>query len=276
MINRSYLQFKGFLSTPPLWKGVLFDLRQFNFPKITLPGELVPEDLLPDLKKTFILGKRAESFFELAINLSDEYTGLAGGIQINQNGITLGEIDFLLEEKETGKIIHVELVYKYLLYDPAIPIEEERWIGPNRKDSLLKKVDRMRTQQLPLLHLPETLRQLESFQIYAEGARQEVSFLGSLFLPKHFNFEAIPLINRECIAGYWIHAEEFTASEYSSSLFYTPKKPDWPIAPKDQQEWVTYDVIMESIIVFLAERRSPLVWMKTKENEYERFFIVWW
>lgn len=276
MINRSYLQFKGFLSTPPLWKGVLFNLQQFHFPGVKLPDHLIPEDELPDLKKTFVLGKRAESFFELAINLSNEYTGLAGGIQINQQGITLGEIDFLLEEKKTGRILHIELVYKYLLYDPAYQIEEERWIGPNRKDSLLKKIDRMREQQLPLLHLPETLRQLQKHGIQATGARQEVCFLGSLFLPKHLINIEIPLINRECIAGYWIHANAFTGSGYTESLFYTPKKPDWPIDPKDQKEWFTYEVIMELIVVFLAERRSPLVWMKTKEQNFERFFIVWW
>ena len=39
-----------------------------------------------------------------------------------------------------SKILHLELVYKFYLYDKNLGEKEiERWIGPNRSDSLLEK-----------------------------------------------------------------------------------------------------------------------------------------
>lgn len=277
MDNASYLQFLGFLSTPPLWENTLFELPQFKFPAVTVSQNFKPDDHEPRLNSMFVLGKRAEHFFELAMELSGAYSVLARGIQIFRDGTTIGEIDFLLEEKFTGKIFHVEQVYKFYVYDPAFELEQDRWIGPNRRDTLIKKISRLREKQLPLLHQKETIQQLQNLDISTVSAHQQVCFLASLFLPKKIiSAEKLPYINTDCIAGFWIHAEEFTETEYSDAQFFTPKKPDWSVDPAHHTIWVSYEYILEQINLFLAEKRSPLVWLKRREGTFERFFIVWW
>src|SRR5690606_12766576 len=136
------LHFQGFLDTPPLWfKNELFNLQQFEFPQASL---LSKETILagsPSLLTNFVLGKRSESFFELALTHSEGFQVIAQNIQIQREKITLGEIDFLIEDCTGNRQFHVELVCKFYLYDPSLDRELDRWIGPNRKDSLLQKIE---------------------------------------------------------------------------------------------------------------------------------------
>jgi hypothetical protein len=98
MEKRLELQFQGFLTTPPLWfKKDLFNLPQFEFPKAP---QLSKEEILtrsPSLLTNFVFGKRAESFFDLALTHSDRFQVIAKNIQIQREKITLGEIDFLIK-----------------------------------------------------------------------------------------------------------------------------------------------------------------------------------
>ncbi|HSP11054.1 MAG TPA: DUF1853 family protein, partial [Salegentibacter sp.] len=98
MEDRVNKQLLGYLHTPPLWRGELLGLKQFD-PSKTLPRELPdPEKAIPSLSSNFVLGKRMESFFELLIQNSVRYKRLANNIQISRDKITLGELDFLLKD----------------------------------------------------------------------------------------------------------------------------------------------------------------------------------
>jgi hypothetical protein len=61
-------------------------------------------------------------------------------IQVIEDKKTIGEIDFIIEDKNTKQVIHMELAYKFYLFDPSISSEPiNNWIGPNRDDSLQEK-----------------------------------------------------------------------------------------------------------------------------------------
>lgn len=270
------LQLSGFLGTPPLWKDKnVCGIKQFD-PGFSFSTEgLDVSEKIPSLEKNFVLGKRAERFFELGIDLSEEYRMLASNIQINRNKITLGELDFILENKEK-KIFHVELVYKFYLFDPSLPVEKERWIGPNRKDSLMRKIKRLKQNQFPLIFEPETREFLKTFQIIPEDILQEVCFKANLFLPRHYLPEQIEFINPDCICGYWITFAEFSSEEFSEFEFITPKKQDWPVDPKQGRNWKSHSEILSEIEMFFKQKRTPLVWVKKKRNIFEKIFVVWW
>jgi len=56
---------------------------------------------------------------------------------------------------ENNKPIHLEIIYKFYLYDPSIGLTQlDHWIGPNRRDSLVKKLTKLKQKQLPLLYHP--------------------------------------------------------------------------------------------------------------------------
>lgn len=269
-------QLKGFLNTPPLWMNRdLFELEQFELPEFSDYLDLDPITAMPSLSTNFVLGKRIETFFELVIKQSGNCKLIAGNLQIYKDKITIGEIDFLVYDLQQKKDLHIEVVYKFYVYDPSYHDELQRWIGPNRKDSLLQKVQKLKRDQLPLLFKPETRKTLSSYKLNIDVIKQLVCFKANLFVPKNWK-QKIPFVNTTCIVGYWIHFNELQPGEYGSFEFFAPKKQDWPCDPKDQEKWFSFSQIQDEILEIFKQKKSPLVWLKKSGQQYERFFVVWW
>ena len=272
-----YYQFIGFLQTPSLWKnGELFNLEQFNTPQIKLSPFHDFKNVLPELDTQYVMGKRMEIFFKEFISLSLTYKILASNLQIFRKKVTLGEIDFILQDLPSLQIIHLELVYKFYIYDPSIPNEIDRWIGPNRKDTLQQKINKLKSKQFPLLEVDETRLALESYQIDTSKIEQKVCFKAKLFVPKKMLENTFPFINNECIEGYYLKIKEFESKEYSTSLYFMPSKRNWPVHPKHNDQWYSYSEIQEELSRSLEKNKSPLIWRKISEDTWESFFLVWW
>ena len=269
-----WAQFTGFLRTPQLWsKNGIFEYDLFELPE-AIPEEIASEELLQP--ETGVLGKRMEHFFMFFIENYSEENVLAHNEQIFEEKQTIGELDFLLKHSKTGKITHVELVYKFYLYDPEIPSGRDRWIGPNRKDSLPKKLKRLSQRQFPLLHHPAAKDLLERLQVSPAEISQKVCFKACLFVPLEMEQQNFRNINPDAIAGFWIRSKEFTETRYGDALFHSPKKPDWPVLPGNKTSWKEFEDIKEEVDKMLQQGRSPLVWMKTPKGLFQRFFVVWW
>lgn len=267
------MQFKGFLQTPPLWQKEEF----LPFPPF-ITTAAIPRELKLDLEipGNLVLGRRVEYYFRYYIEKFSHHKILAANLQVIQEKITLGELDFLLQNEKSKEISHVELVYKFYLYDPNFSIETDRWIGPNRRDTLVKKLKRLRDHQFPLLYRKETKESLNSLQIDAEEVIQKICFKAHLFLPYTFPDQKLPLINPECIAGRWLRAPEFTQTEFGAQLFHIPKKENWPVEPRYNETWFDFEQIQAQLQLLLSQKRAPMVWMKSGSNTYDRIFIVWW
>lgn len=277
MKNNLLNQLEGFLLTPPLWNGQGFaGLTQFQVPPVELTDDFSIVSQIPSITQNFVLGKRMESFLELAVKLSDRYRLIGSNLQIEKEKITLGEIDFLVEDLEQIIVLHIEMVYKFYVYDPSIPNELHRWIGPNRKDSLLQKIDKLKKKQLPLLFKPETEDTLKKMNISSKNIQQEVCFKANLFIPRELKKSSLNYVNKDCIAGIYINIQDFSAEEFSAFQFYSPKKQEWPVDPKYNQTWFTYSEILPVINIFLEQKRSPLLWVRKSSKTFERLFVVWW
>lgn len=265
-------QLTGFLETPQIWTGVpsfpyssyFIDKRKVNhFPgSIHLPG-------------TMVLGKRMEEFFKYFITYFTKDKVLAHSTQIIDQKKTLGELDFLIENQQNGHISHVELIYKFYLYDPDLSSETDRWTGPNHRDSLIRKKEHLLNKQFPLLYRTETQKTLNNMGVSAEWMDQKICFKANFFIPWSFSKEH-PDLGGYPIQGHWIRWEEFVGEYFEGAKFYSPRKPDWPILPWQNEHWVSYEAILQKIRPMIKNDRSPLIWMRTSENEFKRFFIVWW
>lgn len=278
MKERLTRQLEGFFHTPLMWKEKeVFGLCQFRIPTPFLPcSDTSIESKIPSIKSNFVLGKRMESFLELQLKHTEEYKLLNANIQIHREKITLGELDFLIKDLLQDQVIHLEMVYKFYVYDPALEGELEGWIGPNRKDTFLQKAEKIKSRQFPLLYEPETCKFLHDRGLNPTSIVQKVCFKANLFVPlKHLN-KKFEIINKECITGYWLHLEEFSSGIYSSFSFFAPRKQDWPVNPKYNEDWISYSEILKEIKTLFESRRSPLIWMKRNETCFERFFVVWW
>lgn len=240
----------------------------------------VPENrtsiILPEISKNIILGKRAEYFFAETVEQSSRYELLTQNLQVFEDQQTLGEFDFFVKDQLLNQTLHVELVYKFYLYDPEISSEMNRWTGPNRNDSLVRKLEHLRHHQLPLLENSHAKAMLEFMGLQPKKLIQQVCFKANLFVPKSLLHHDFPLINPDCIAGYWIFSKDFSAEQYGKFQFFSPKKPDWPAAPECNSVWKSFETIQQEVKELLNHKKSALLWMKKSDLVYERFFVVWW
>ena len=115
-----------------------------GLPSFNLSELQLQPDLDFALPTNIRLGHLAEKIVSELIKLSANYNVLYENIQIIDGKKTIGEIDFIIEELKTKALIHMELAYKFYLFDPTISSEPiNNWIGPNRNDSLNEKLDKL-------------------------------------------------------------------------------------------------------------------------------------
>lgn len=268
-------QFRGFCTTPSLqYPQLIPSINAFEFPEVP-----ISEELISDLKKiehprNRLLGKRMESFFEIALKHSGRYEKIASNIQIFKDKITLGEIDFLLKDLQKNEILHVELVYKLYLYDPELPEGFDQWIGPRRKDSLPQKLKRMQKRQFPLLYLPETREKLQHLNLDVSNIQQQLCFKAKLFLPQSEPPE-FKNLNPACVEGAWMHWKDFQERDFQENLFSSPKKIYWSMSPENNKSWLSLKQMKEIVSSLIEKDRPPLIWMKSG-NTLSSFFVVNW
>ena len=230
-------------------------------------------DLNAKLPSNVRLGHLAEKVVSELIKSSTNYTLLYENIQILEGKKTIGEIDFILQEVHTREITHVELAYKFYLYDPAHSSDPiYNWIGPNRNDSLQEKLDKLEQKQFPMLyhHCAEsTFEDMDLTQV-----SQALCLLVSLYIPYEYKKSFTPDYKKG-IKGYYLDFETFSTLEQSATFYYIPTKKEWGINPSENEVWTELSSIQQQIKAFMLEKQAPLVWQK-KGNTYTQFFIVWW
>ena len=261
-------QYSGWRSTPLLWFNKdVFGLVQF---------EITSEDMQAfhmNLSPGLRLGMRAEQFVFHEMEQLPSVKILGKNIQINQNKQTLGEIDCLLKQDE--ELIHLEIVYKFYLYDPSLETSKlNGWIGPNRKDSLVEKLTKLKEKQLPLLYHPRTREMLVKMGLAPNSFSQKVNFKAQLYLPLNSEIQNIEPLNKDCISGFYIHVADLHL--FSDSKFYIPAKIDWLIQAHSDVDWLNFRHFMEKSNSFMLEQRSILCWKKDSKGNLHKFFLVWW
>ena len=222
------------------------------------------------------LGNRLERLFSFVIANTGTYDILFENLQIIADKITLGELDFILREVTTNKLIHVELAGKIYLYDPSIEGELARWMGPNRKDSLLRKLQKLKDKQFPLLYHDATQKILESRHIAVESIIQKSCFKARLFMPFHLKNDIPAPAKAKNIKGYYMDEATFKGRNHTQKQYFLPEKQDWIVPPEKGEIWHTYDEIKPALQKALAQKQSPLVWQKNPDESGESFFVVWW
>jgi hypothetical protein len=263
-----YKQYLGYRDTPQLWEGMSEQgLEQFKMP-LTQDcsfGDIIDENLR--------LGKRVERFVSFELNQLPDVEIIVENIQIQQEKRTLGELDCILKHGNT--YIHLEIVYKFYLYDPEVGTTEyEHWIGPNRKDCLIDKLSKLKDKQLPLLYRPETLNYLNTLQLNPDTVSQQVYFKAQLFVPYKQTKDVCKALNPACIAGFYVHYGDL--HHFADCKFYIPEKVNWLCAIETQIAWLTYSRFLEIIEPVMCNKTAPLCWVKQPNGLTKKCFVVWW
>lgn len=228
-----------------------------------------------DFPEKLRLGKQIEKIISALISASSNYEIVEENVQVIDGKITIGELDFIIKHKNSDTIFHLELVYKFYLYDPKHSvIEMEKWIGPNRKDSFIEKYTKLVNKQFPLLFREETKPYLTNLNV--NNLSQQLCFMASLFVPHHLLGQKFGLVNQNSIIGYWLTMNDFKVNGAEDSMFYLPTKHEWGIDPKHNLSWVSFSTILNEILDAHSRQFSPLCWIKKPNGKHEQCFIVWW
>jgi hypothetical protein len=260
-------RYEGFLSTPSLWKEeTIYNMQQFEIPFQSAKIDIEIDDKMR-------LGRYVERFVSFQIAQCKSARLIAENVQIQSNKITLGELDCILIKN--NKIIHLEISYKFYLYDVSVGISEiAHFIGPNRKDSLIDKLTKLAQKQLPLLFTKTCSDYLDTVKLKAENISQQIYFKAQLFVPFSSQNIVLSKINQACVVGYYIKQDEIKA--LLKCKFHIPTKKDWLLIPHKNISWLSFSQFIAATKDSLENQFSPLCWCKKPNGEIDKFFFVWW
>lgn len=264
-------QYQGFMETSPLWKGELTDIQQFVMPIVDL--RVLETELIPGRLR---LGHQMEQVFKQLIDHSDDYKVLIHNLPIRKEKITLGEIDFIIQHTGSGKLIHVELAYKFYIIDTSIADPIRSLIGPNRKDRFYDKLQKIKNKQMPLLHTAEGAEVLLDHNIDHQDVEHQCCFKAQLFYPYNSKIGYIGELNKDCLKGDWLRMDEFSNDEFRDSQYYIPPKSEWVVQPHEDVLWKPHSDIIINVNESLGQERAPMIWQKDSNNKIRKRFIVWW
>lgn len=238
---------------------------------LKLLGEIdVQEFSLPD---NIRLGHLAERVVSQLIDLSSEYDLRYENIQLIEDKNTIGELDFIIQEKRTKQVIHLEMAYKFYLYDPKVLDSEiENWIGPNRNDSLHKKLEKLKQKQFPLLYHPIATEILQGIDV--DQACQALCLLTSLYLPYDYK-KTISAKYTKALKGYYLNLETLISLDNDSKSYFLPARKSWGIDPSSQKFWNSLNDVKLKIKEILRRKQSVLCWIKEGDT-FKETFVVWW
>ncbi len=264
-------QYIGFLSTPPLWVNTQFGIEQFLFPEMDL-SSFTPKPI----PKRIRLGHQMEYVCKQLIEFQPDYEILLHNLPIREGKKTIGEIDFILRDVHSRKIIHVELTYKFYIINPEISEPIHRLMGPNKRDMFFTKMEKIKNEQFQLLHSPQGIKALEALGIEHNEIIHRVCFKAQLFKSYGANASHIRPLNSDCVRGYWMRFDDFNTVEFRQNQFYIPSKSEWVIEPHAKVKWSSYFETLMEVNLLLLKENAPMIWMKKSEMEFEKFFVVWW
>lgn len=262
------LQYEGYLNTPHLWdSNIIYGIEQLKLPKLSI-NSFNSKDIL-----NVRLGKRVEQFVFNQLEQHSKIKILKTNVQIQNGTITVGEIDCLLINNHTP--VHLEIIYKFYLYDPSVGNDElDHWIGPNRKDSLVSKLTKLKDKQLPILFNSHTKKIFKNLKYKADNFQQKVLFKAQLFVPLNLQNNSFDEINNHCIYGFYIHCNQL--EQFDNCKFHIPSKINWLLEVKTQTNWINHKAFKLQIEKYMELKTAPLCWLKQPNGSLHKFFTVWW
>jgi hypothetical protein len=265
-MNNLQLHFSGFYNTPHLFKNDVFGMQTY----LTVNTKTPVFNKL--ITKNYRLGQLVERFVSNELIQDSNIKILSENHQVTKDKITLGELDAIISKN--NKPIHLEIQFKFYLYDASLgQMDIDCCIGPNRKDSLVEKLNKLKQKQLPILYKKETKPLLDSLSLKAKNITQQIYFKAQLFLPYGEDISFINL-NQNCVYGFYFNYNDLNT--FKDCKFYLPKKTDWLLDVSTNVNWSSLNIIKQELDVFYTEKYSPLIWLKFPNGEISKCFVVFW
>jgi hypothetical protein len=175
------------------------------------------------------MGKYFEQLLFFLLNNDPRYEIVLTNHQVIENGRTIGELDLIVRDTANGLLEHWEICLKYYLRS-ATSNDLDDIIGPNAKDRLRRKFDKLISHQLPLSKRTDVTQILNN-----QIAEPKLFMKGQLFdhLSRTIAFPSV--IHPNIDKGWWCHLHEAEAKLSTEFKWVIVEKPNW-IGPFSCQE----------------------------------------
>jgi len=243
----------------------------------------VPGPLLAHLaeRRSHRLGVYFEQLWHFFLSRDPDTDLVAHNLPVHDNGRTLGEFDCVYYCHRRQRHVHLELAVKFYLAHPDTRDHESNahhWLGPDARDRLDLKVQRLLQRQIALGDHPAARRQLDTLGV-AQPVR-EIAFKGYLFRHVATTPPPPPGYSLQRPMDNWLFPAELPAycDSLATSAFQTLSKDHWLSAAVHE----TPDVAMSAAELHAAvtrhfsTRHYPLLVAGLDDAGVEavRFFVV--
>jgi hypothetical protein len=220
------------------------------------------------------VGPYFESIVELWLHLLDGWDVLATNLTVFKERQTLGAFDLIVRGPD-GEIEHWELAIKFYLGVSNIG-DWNDWLGPNQRDRLQKKMNRMMHHQLPLSSRPEGVEALRLAGI--PPIQQKRALVLGAFFTEWETGDGAPEGAFQKAQGRWVERGSLPQllAGHSGSRWFKRVKPNW-LGDIHGEEGISRD----DVLLASESDRRPEMWsqLEPKEGtgvwtEIQRWFFV--
>ncbi len=220
------------------------------------------------------LGNYFETLWSFALQYSSRYQLIERNLQIHDGEDTLGEMDFIVLDNETGRYAHWELAIKFYL-GIGDTVNHRAWHGPGRQDRLDFKVDHLLSRQTRLSRHPVAKAQLEERGIVIDDCA--VILKGRLFYPwQQGGPEYFPqYANPSHLRGQWLTRQQLLQSYGADARFVPLIRSGWMAENSISPGSDGFSTVALMRLVDSGLYRLPLHVIRLEAaSEVERLFIV--
>ena len=182
--------------------------------------------------------------------------------------ITIGEMDYILRDRNTGELIHLELAVKFYL---AVR-EKGDWHfpGPDPRDNWQRKLARLRDHQLQLSQRHESLALFaQRWQTSCVTVRQLI--YGCLFYPMGESECPIPEgVQPDCRKGRWLYESEWDTHFAEMTEVSVIPKTLWPVEITDE---LRTSLLTKSVADLRAARTQHCVMFILPDSTIPYFLV---
>lgn len=220
------------------------------------------------------IGRYFERLVQCWLSTRHGVSKLAAGVPVRSGGTTLGELDLVFEAD--GRCYHWELAIKFYL-GTGDRLAEADWFGPQGRDRLDLKLDKLQSHQLRLLDGAEGRAVLE---VHGLGNHQSFALVkGYLFHPfadwVQGHRPTPPCVHRDHAHGWWIHLSEVPQICQRSAQWRILEKHEWLASAHGPGEIAAEELTTRLQTYFDQDDRPPmLVAIDEAGRESERGFVV--
>ncbi|MGM0774121.1 DUF1853 family protein [Marinobacter sp.] len=224
------------------------------------------------------LGHYFERLYECLIENLLGWEILLKNQPVRSNGLTLGELDFVVRNPADNSVEHHEIAVKFYLGYPEADQDTVLWYGPNSKDRLDIKTRRLVGHQSQMTQRPEARNLLTSLGIETP-ARPRVFMPGYLFYPLGKTLARPADVPPDHLRGGWLYLHQLDDMIDRPARWVPLVKPHWlgpwrqPQAPDFRKTKEALEDVRSAGVprLFAALEQSPVdgFWQETS-----RLFVV--